>query len=324
MFYRLLFSGLLLFVFAEMNAQDCTTFADAQIDVVLPVSDGGSSFRSGVAYHPAFEAYYSVNGGFASYPIEAFSPAGELLFSEQQAFDFRGFWYNPVREALEGNGFGNNGVFTHTLDVDGLPTGTGELVLAVNQPDRHATGDLDVDNNLFVYYFNGKIYRYDATDNAAVDTLDITNLPVEFGNLNERTIAYVGCPEQEYGVYDYVNKKLYYIDGTTGEYSGETKLPDDAPLAQITQMSYANNRLFLYDIPARLWKGYRVVDVATSTREMNRLDVDFTVYPNPTTDALRVQLAGNNNERLTVELNDVFGRLLISKTFTPGLSLDPE
>jgi hypothetical protein len=322
MYYRFLLIFLFLSVAIQADAQDCAPLADAQLKVSLPVGMDGTNYRSGVAFHPDFDTYYSVNSGLSGYPIEAFSEAGTLLATSTQAFNFQGLWFNPVINGIEGNGFDNEGIFTHDLDATGLPMGTGTVRFTINQPTSRSVGDMDVADSLYIYYYNGSIFRYNSTDNSALDTMNITNLPVSIGFLNLRSIVYVGCAEREYGVYDYVTKKLYYINKATGAYNGETKLPADAPLAQESQMSYANNRLFLYDIPSRTWKGYQVVDAATSAQNRDRLDVNFSVFPNPSSEGFYLRVAGNTTDRLTAEVYDVFGRLLITRAYTPGLRLD--
>ena len=87
----------------EMRAQ-CTPVSNAVSTGIELQCFGGSVFRSGLAWHPEFNLYYSANAGSPGYPLETFSASGELLSTASQGYDFRGLWWNSLTDQLEGNG----------------------------------------------------------------------------------------------------------------------------------------------------------------------------------------------------------------------------
>jgi len=126
----------------------------------MTASETGTLNRSGVAYHPTFRFYYSVNAGSANYPIDAYDEQGNRLFNPVQGFDYRGLWFNPAAATIEGNGFDDLGILVHNLNVNtGEPLGSGASVLAANQPNTQSAGDLDTEDNEIIYYATDTIYR---------------------------------------------------------------------------------------------------------------------------------------------------------------------
>jgi len=305
-----------------LPAQDCASMNLAFSDIDLVVSSSGTLNRSGVAFHQVFRLYYSVNAGSNSYPIDTYNDEGNLLFSPSQGFDYRGVWFNPNASSIEGNGFSTAGIFIHNIDINtGEPLGSGATVLPANQPSPQSNGDMDVADNLLIYYSDSAIYRYNRMTNNAVDTIQLTNLPVDPSALNDNTVLYTGCANQEYAVYDMMNKRVLYIDKATGEYNGATQLPVTAPEAGAFNLSYANNRLWVFDRGNRTWKSYFVTDAFTSVDEPGRLDAEFSFYPNPTQDLLQVRSSEQLSEPLQVDLISVSGQLLSTTVFRDNTEL---
>lgn len=320
-----LLTMLALLVSAHLFTQDCNTLDLAFSDVVLPASVdmGGTANRSGVAYNPVFQLYYSVNAGASDYPIDAYAESGVLLANPIQDFDYRGLWYNSLAGTIEGNGFGSNGIAIQALNVnDGHPTGSASAILPVNQPNSQSAGDFDPSTNQIVYYDNGVIFRYNRADNSFVDSFSIQGLPVALADVNFNTLVYVGCPNKEYGIYDYVNRRLMYVNKTTGQYGGFTQLPVSAPERNGFGMSYARNRFFLFDAASLEWRAYFVTDDVTDNEEQALLEAELTVGPNPTRGETQLTVSGlAANEQLEAQLFDFLGRPLLNRTFINTLNL---
>lgn len=229
-------------------------------DVTLNCS-GGTGNRTGVAFNPNQNLYYSVNAGSASYPIETFSvTGGNSLSSTTQSADYRGIWWNSVTGAIEGNTFNSGGLYQHNLASGTFyAAGTVTNIASANMPNTQSMGHANVAGNVVVYYNAGTLYRYNRATGAFIASIGISGLPVATSNLNNYAVAYVGVPNGEALVYDYVNKCVYFINVTTGAYLTSCQLPTTAPAAASFQFGFANERVFLYNSSASQWYGYKVV-----------------------------------------------------------------
>ncbi|MEO0470375.1 MAG: T9SS type A sorting domain-containing protein, partial [Bacteroidota bacterium] len=245
-------------------------------------------------------------------PIDTYTGSGVLQTSPFANFSYRGAWWNPALGQFEGNGFGNIGILVHPLDATtGFPTGTASSVLAANQPSTQSVGDYDPDANEIIYYFNGSVYRYDRATNDSIRADSILNLPVGLDSINEHSIVYVGCEDREYGIYDFENRRLLYVNKTTLAYNGFTQLPDDAPQRSDFGMSYANGLFWLY--ASGKWNGYQVVGAGT-TNVKEILPDDIVMYPNPASE--RIQLTAQSQARIKgVQIIDLYGNILRRQSF---------
>jgi hypothetical protein len=101
------------------------------------------------------------------------------------------------------------------------------------------------------------IYKYNHSTGALISSTVVTGLPA--GTINSTGILFTGIPGKEVGVYDYVNQEVYFINYTTGVYISSCILPASAPTPSSFQMSYANNRIFLFDNVSK-WFGYKLTN----------------------------------------------------------------
>lgn len=232
---------------------------------------GGTDNRSAVAYNPNQQLYYSVIAGSVGYHIETYDQNGLPLNSALQGFDYRGLWWNPNNNQLEGNGYNTFGIWSQNLDANfhPLPTGNHEIH-GISGPNPQCAGDYDSTDDEIIYYYNGAIFRYDRTNHNLISSQPITNLPVAITNINKTNIVYTGISGMEAGIYDFNNKALYFIDKQTGTYQASCQLPPNAPAANLFRLAFANNHLWLYDTQTSQWKGYEVISDCES-------DVKITV-----------------------------------------------
>lgn len=248
-----------IFAVTTSNSQ-CVTYTSAVSDVTLQ-STGGTGNRTAVAYYPTKNMYYSVNAGNSSYPIQTFTyTGGTALSTIAQAADYRGLWYNPNLGTIEGNEFGDGGVYRHDINqVTGYAAGTVSNVAATTMPNSQSAGAYDPVNNHILYYNATTLYKYNRATNALVTSMAITGLPTS--SINSYHIIYTGIPGSEVGVYDFTNKAVYFINYSTGAYVSTCQLPVTAPGASSFKFSYANNRVFLYDGIGN-WFGYKITNQA--------------------------------------------------------------
>ncbi len=259
--YLFSIAGITLLSMLQLAYGQCTILPTAVPGPTL-VCTGGTSFRSGVAYNPNRDLLYSVNSGSANYQVETFDSQGNPLNSTAQGFDYRGLWWNSNLNALEGNGYGSNGIFVADLaGATGYPTGTGTVIFSgQNQPFQHSCGQYDPVNNTILYYYDGSIYVYDRATATQSTVIPVTGLPVPTSNLNTTSIAYTGCSGSEVALHDYVTSSVYFINLATGAYVATSQLPVNAPTPTNQRMSYANDLIWLFDEVNYTWHSYQILE----------------------------------------------------------------
>ncbi len=328
----------ILFLFLLITAcglrsgfSQCCPVPNAVAGLRLSYVQSGGTNASGVAYNPSQNLYYAVIAGNSGFPYETFDAAGIALFQTNAGFDFRGLWWNPNLNQVEGNGFSTFGLWTSNLDGSGnaLNTGT-NIFTGQNQPDAQSCGDLNYDDNEIIYYFNGAIHRYRRSTNAFIGTLTLTGMPVPLSSINSTSVVYTGCAGHEFALQDHVNKRIYFFNKATGAFSGASQLPASAVTNSMFRFSYANDLVWLYDLANRTWHSYRVlttginVDLGNDTTlcqgEILLLDVTapnatYLWQDNSTNPAFMVITAGIYWVDVTV--NNCTQRDSIQVDFTP-------
>lgn len=254
----LLSSTLTLSVFAQ------NPLPSATLELTLTCS-GGTGNRSGIAFNPNQQLYYSVNAGSSSYQIETFDVMGNAVASTTQGFDYRGCWWNPNTNTLEGNGYSSNGIWIQNLDGSYYPLSSGTVDLpGVSGPNSQSCADYDYMDDEILYHNSGTIYRYTRATHTLVSSSPITGLPVATGNLNYTSLGYTGIAGMEIAVYDYITKAVYFIDKTNGAYVTTCTLPGSAPGQNYLKMGFENGIIWIYDA-SQTWYGYRVVEQCSSS-----------------------------------------------------------
>ncbi len=217
--------------------------------------------NSGVAYNPIQDRYYAVRSGNVTFPLETWTGTGVHLLDTFAGFDWRGMWWNPALNQLEGNGYLTNGLYTANLNAagDALSTGT-VLFTGQNQPDAQSVGDLDFDANEVLYYFSGMVHRYNRSNMSFISSYLITGTPVILANLNTTTLMYTGCPGKEIALLDHANKKVYLYNKANGAFVGASTLPASAVTSNVFRTSFANCLVWLFDLPNLTWHSYKILD----------------------------------------------------------------
>lgn len=244
-------------------------YNNAIADITLQCT-GGSSSRTGVAYNPNEYLYYSVNAGSSTFPLETFAATGgNALFTTTCGADFRGYWWNPSTGKPEGNTYSSGGLYSNSLTAAYFASSTTSLLASASMPDPQSVGAGDITNNRIIYYSLGSIYKYNRATGAFVSSVLITGLPVLITNLNSYSIIYTGIPGSEVGLYDFVLKRVYFINYNTGAYVSTCNLPVGAPNPGSYGVSFANNRIFLFDAGSTAWIGYQIVNTNCTATTLN-------------------------------------------------------
>ena len=243
------------------HAQTIAPLAEAVEGPTLAASAGANDNRCAVVFNPEAAFYYSLDAGCMRYPVDTYDERGTFLGSVEQGFDYRGAWWDPATKQLEGNGHAEAGLFVQALDgTTHRPLGSGMPWHEAAQPQEHSVGTLDTEADEVIYYHDGLVYRYAHATNNTRGRRHINGLPVAFSSLNDNSIAYTGMTGYEYGLYDHTQRRVLFIDKSTGEYAGYCQLPASAPARTSFGMSFANGYFWLFDAPNNpgTWRSYRV------------------------------------------------------------------
>ncbi len=213
-----------------------------------------------VAYNPSANLYYTSRIGNAVYPMLTFSTDGTLLDYDTTGQDTRGIWWNPNTGQLERNCFSTIGWGKIDLDINNYAENTFSVIFSgMNQPNVQSIGAYDPINNQVVYYNAGSIHKYNRTTGTLISTTAITGMVTT--NINAFTVVYTGAPGMEYGILDWVAKKVVLLNAATCAYAGESLLPATAVTAVNYQFSYTNNLVWLFNTTTEVWNSFKIFDV---------------------------------------------------------------
>ncbi len=248
------------FLLIIVTHSQCTTLASAVPGITLVHQNTNCLNNSGVAYNPQLGLYYGVRAGNSTFPLETWTSAGVPLYNTTAGFDWRGMWWNPATNQLEGNGYSTSGIWRANLNGSGYALNTGvSIFTGMNQPDAQSCGDLDYNANEILYYFSGNIYRYSRATNAFLGSYPITGTPVAIANLNSTTLMYTGCAGKEIALLDYVNKRVYLYNKASGAYNSTSQLPAAAVTTASFRTSWANGYVWLFNLANYTWYSYQVL-----------------------------------------------------------------
>lgn len=223
-------------------------------DITLTFTSDEGTNGSAVVWDSYRNIYYAVIAGNSAYPLESFSENGKPLQSGQTFVDVRGLWYNTKTKNLEGNGPGETGIFNIITNDTGLPETSNVIIAGQFQPDYQSVGAFDSKKQLIYYYYDGMIYFYKRKAGKSAGSIEIRNCPKDFESINTTSLIFTGRKGEEFGLLD-IDKKVYLFD-LKGNYKATIELPEDAITYKIFRFSFANGKVWLYDVDSRTWSGY--------------------------------------------------------------------
>ncbi len=242
----------------------------------LKITREGGANGASVAWHPIQKKYYAAMAGNASFQMGVFDAAGKALHKPDQEifFDVRGLWYNPKTKTLQANGYNDFGWTEYKLDSKGMPVSVKALYDEVMyQPDEQSVGTYDPKNDV-VYFFkteDGNLAKHKMSEGyydddvilhlgyknqAAMDDEFTEDNASSKSNYNP-SVFYTGFKGSEIGLLNSVESKIEMYNIATGFKTKELRLPDDAPVKDFLNFSFANGIFWLFDKEARIWKGYK-------------------------------------------------------------------
>lgn len=227
------------------------------IEYTFNQSDGTNACA--VAWNPNARIYITVIAGNEGFPLEGFNTSAEMVFSAQANFDYRGLWYNPATKQMEGNGAGELGWTTFSLNANNTPSSNLTIYEGQHQPDFQSVGSYNDDKKQVVFlnpdFTTIQLFSRDRPRKIKKITLKWGD--VSTFSINNNTLGYTGVKGFEYVVLDYVSGKLIFFNGK-GAITATRSLPEGAPLNDSFAFSFANGHAFLYDKSERTWYGYKV------------------------------------------------------------------
>ncbi len=227
--------------------------------LILQISQTSGTNGASVAYNPDKRLYYAVIAGNGAYPLEVFDGNGNNVYQTDAGVDTRGIWWNPKTKTLEGNGYGDVGIFSYSMNSSGFPSeGTQTVFPGENhQACEQCVGTFDTKKKAMMYYASGYITWYSRSKG-----VEIKKMALEVGSgiddINEYSTIYTGVKNMEIGLLDYNNNKVYLYSAKTGKRTGTVELPSNAETHGVFRFAYANKHVFLYSVDSRSWTGYKI------------------------------------------------------------------
>lgn len=106
-----------------------------------------------------------------------------------------------------------------------------------------------------LFYNSGALYVYVRDDGALSATIPLTGY-AGFANVNVYSVVYTGQTNYEIGLLDYVNRRILLFDRFSGVFAGLTQLPASAVVHNQFRFCYTNDRVLLFNSPAKTWNAY--------------------------------------------------------------------
>lgn len=293
-----------LYSLISLSYAQCIVLPTATSAGIYLQCAGGQNNRSGLAFNPAYNLYYSVDAGSSGYPIETYDINGTLVSTVAQGNDYRGLWWNDSLSQLEGNSYGSGPLVVQSLNASGTAIGTvTQIFPSISQPDAQSCGVYDPLNRWILFSYNSTLYKFNRYTNTPAGTVAITGLP---GVINTTSLIYTGCTGMEIGLYDYQQSKLYFVNETTGSYVSQIQLPATSPTNDRFRLAFANNLLWIFEPTLLRWESFNIFQ---PTAVKNETEMLIEVLPNPANDYIYFMFS-NANDNYQIDISDISGKAI--------------
>lgn len=247
--------------------------------IQLKIPREGGNNGASVAWNPITKKYYAAMAGDKKYFIGVYDSKGKLLSPAglETGCDIRGIWYNDSAKTIQLNGYKDFGWAEFILDNNGFPKGIQVLHAGFHQPNDQSAGAFNARKNHLYFLLENTVLTYDFA------TADLLGHPVELkpeeehgkkdvekkagggeeeeeeegGDFNTTALIFTGIKGKEFGMLNYMERRILLFDGTSGKKRTELELPTEAPVHSLLNFSYCNGIYWLFDKKTRAWKGYR-------------------------------------------------------------------
>ena len=249
---------LIAFLSTALFSQGLIQYPVAGLKLKIEQYDGNNG--AAVVFNPEEQLYYTVFAGNADYPLETFDRSGNNVYQSTPRIDMRGMWWNPKAGALEGNCYQDGGIVSFAMTEEGYAIAMDQTIFygAEHQPDDNSVGVFDSKAKEILYFSIGAVVGFSRKSGKMGKTYVIPYLPVDLENINWNSMIFTGVEGMEYGLLDFVEKKVYLFDKKTWYQTGTVNLPKSVPTYEGYNFSFANGSIFLYNKDNREWVGYRI------------------------------------------------------------------
>ena len=265
---------ILLLAFCSLaTLQNAQTTRTLKLVLELQMPEGDGSNGASVAWHVEQKKYYAAFAGNADFPLAVFDKTGKLLSSEglTTGFDVRGLWYDPTEKGIFGNAYGESGWFMLNLDEIGIPISSDNVMDEMIQPDNNSVGFLSISKDAICFLNGQEVKIYKNQEEVMAENVrlyaglskkpkvvkeddDISTLPE---NYNSNVAVSTELPNAEFGLLNISTKQIELYGKTTGLMTQVLKLPNDSPVNNMFNFSFANGIYWLFDKEKRKWVGYK-------------------------------------------------------------------
>lgn len=253
---------LALGVTMALSAHAQSPLTSANCDVTLSVKGTGGTNGVSVSYNPVNKVYYTAFAGNQSYPLEIHDASGKSISTQESGYDLRGLWYNPKTKSLQGISYNNQGSFEMKINADGTLKGSVKSDFSYGMGMQ--TVGTYVAAKKSVMFVEGNTVSFFKIGTLKVKTviLSPSNPNVE---LNTNGPMYTGVKNYEIALFDADSESVYLFSAKTGKQTGKVRL-NTGTCGEIYnvpgnfRVSYANDRVFLFDTETRNWKGFSIFD----------------------------------------------------------------
>jgi hypothetical protein len=267
---------ILLFVSYISNAQPKPQTLKKILELKMPLTeedDMPGKRGASIVWHPVQKKYYAVMAGNMVYPLAVFDAAGKRLSEDTVVamMDTRGLWYNPLDKRIEANGYNEYGWFYYKLNAKGIPVDHEVLFEGMNQPDGQCVGAYNPISKKVLFLKGSQVFDYDIKTGEAAGT----ELVIHWGrtasdgeaedeeptesheDYNYTTLVFTSIAGAEIGVLNTEKKQIELYNIKNGFLSKTLKLPDDATTESSFNFAFTNGAYWLFDMEARVWRGYK-------------------------------------------------------------------
>ncbi len=313
---------LLSIVILILNIQFTIAQCDDFYSTAIPSGDtlhcsGGDMYRTAVAFNPVKQLYYSVNAGGSAYE-EVFDINGQRL-ADAVSVDWRGLWWNPNQNVIEGNTWGNY-FAVDSLQSNGYLGGTiYSFPGNTSPPNVQSAGAYDPSQDLIYYYYNGTLYGESRIGFVDITPIALTGL-ASFTDVISHSLFYYNCPGKEIVLFENgsLYKRLLFFNKSTGAFSAAVLLPSS--LGSITytggSFSYANEMVWLFNFSINKWVGYNFIQSNVGVNELKQNQV--SIYPNPTSSILNIE----TQQETPITIVNILGEVVKTETIIGTCKLD--
>jgi hypothetical protein len=239
--------------------------------------EGGTNGAS-VAWNPVTKKYYAAVAGSSKNFIGVYDASGKLISpaSLETGCDLRGIWYNDSTKTLQLNGYKDFGWAEYVLDSNGFPSSIKMLYPGLHQPNDQSVGAYNAAKNHLYFLLENTVLTYDFA------TATLLDHPIELkpeeekkkqeekkageegeedeeegGEFNTTALIYTGIKGSEFGMINFMEKRILLFNAANGRKKAELELPKGAPIHELLNFAYCNGIYWLFDKKERSWKGYK-------------------------------------------------------------------